>query len=190
MQAVGAPLTLAAGSNGISSVKSAAFTPSALGTWCFSASYADPSHTYNNSSDNSIDGCFTVTVAPPPQAPVVTSPVQAGCYQTGNGGATCVSWPGAVTGTAADPGGPGIATVTVAVKDPLGNWAQCSNNGTCTWSSSPAANKASGTSPWTMNFKTNSFPNKDTGWYLVVVTATDTAGNTGPSTSVAFQWTG
>jgi hypothetical protein len=184
-QNLGSPTV--SGGNG-SATATATFTPMTPGkTYCFAAYYAGDIN-YQASSDTSTDGCFTVSNAvPPPAAPVVSYPAVGACYHSNNGNSGgCSHWSGTITGTASDPGGPGIQNVQVAIEDANGKWWDGSGFNSAT----AVGQAASGTASWSYAFPIGDFPNKDTGQYNVVVTATDTLSNSGPSTLVSFIWNG
>jgi prepilin-type N-terminal cleavage/methylation domain-containing protein len=176
---------------GQTSVTSNGFTPSAAGSWCFSASYTPSSSTsYNASSDTSTDGCFTATNTPPPPNPDIQQPT-AKCYQVSASG-PCASWPGGTTqiqGTASDPSGPGLNSVTVEIYDLVTKmwW-----NGTAFSSASPTPNMATmasaGWATWTYSFPQGNFPND--GDYTIYVASTDSGGLNSLPDVVTVTWNG
>jgi hypothetical protein len=184
---VGSGTTLTPGANGTSTATSAPFTPSADGNWCFAAYYSG-GVSYNSSSDTSIDGCISVSGPP---APSISYPT-AGSYCTASG-KKCSKWSGAITGTAGDAGGPGIASVQVSIEDPNGKWW----NGTAFVTSATAvSNTATDTavandwSTWSYVFSSSSFPSGDTGHYTVLATSKDNNGVTGLPATATFTWKG
>ncbi|MFL5756011.1 MAG: beta strand repeat-containing protein, partial [Chloroflexota bacterium] len=81
-----------------------------------------------------------------------------------------------VTGTASDTGGSSLATVTVNIQSPSGNfW----NNTNHTWGST-VENTPSGTGSWDLTL--SSFSADGNGTYTITATATDGSGNTGTLT--------
>ena len=188
---VGGPVTLTASSPGIAKATSAAFTPSSAGTYCFAAYYSGNA-SYSPSSDTSTDGCFTVSGPPAPTILVPSS--SASCYNH-TGGGSCTMWPLAISGTAGDPGGPGVASVNIAIQDPNGLWW----NGTSYSSSTPLTFPAADTSgtgsfsTWKLPYPLVNLPSSDKGTYTVVATITDKTtptGVTGPAASQSFNWKG
>jgi prepilin-type N-terminal cleavage/methylation domain-containing protein len=176
--AAAAPLTAGANST---STASANFTPTAPGTYCFAVIYGGDSN-YNGSSDVSSDGCFTVTAFP---APVIVTPppppLPQACY--GGSGSCNTPWPGSFVGTATDPGGPGLATVFIALSTGSKYW-----NGTA-WvtSATPIWLPASGTTSWTYTFDHTKFQNGNN-TYTVVAESQDTGGTfSNQSNPVTFQ---
>jgi uncharacterized repeat protein (TIGR01451 family) len=115
-------VALTTGANNTSSSVSAAFVPTAVGTWCFAATYAGGS-TYGPSQDVSATECFTVI--PKPDASIVTAPQQATITlgQSNSDGATVTGNPaggsptGSVTFYAC---GPAVTSCTSATGTAIG----------------------------------------------------------------------
>ena len=187
--------SLASSGSGSATATSAPYHPTSAGSYCFAAYYGG-SASYNLSSDTSTDGCFTVSA---PQLPVVTQPVQGDYYAklgTGSGSTatTPAAWPLAISGTATDTGGPGLASVLVAIQTPGGKWW----NGTTFGSTSiqwNAASTSNGWANWTYPFLSTSYPTTGSassriGTYTVEVYSADTSGATSTAAVVTYTWQG
>ncbi len=115
---VGGPIALTAGAGDSASARSAAFTPTSPGTWCFYAVYGGDG-SYLGSSDSSANGCFTVTKA----ATATMSAPAAGSIVLGSSDSDTATVPG--NATAGSPTG----SVSFYVCGPLGSAAGCSSTG-------------------------------------------------------------
>lgn len=183
---------LTSNGSGSATATSASYHPTAAGSYCFAAYYGGSS-SYNSSSDTSSDGCFTVSA---PQTPVITSPVSSYFYSstgtgTGTTSANPAAWSGIVSGTATDTGGPGLASVYVAIESssPSKWW-----NGTrFATSSTPVWQPAvlvPGTGAWTYAFPSTDYPNNATGLYTIDVYSADSSGATSTAATVTYTWQG
>ena len=187
---VGSPVALTSGANNISTATSAAFTPTAGGTWCFAGSYSGDAN-YGASSDTSVNECFTVNGP----TTVVTFPTAGGSYiGSGSGNGTWTKadscTPPGICGTASDVGGT-IVSVKVSLQAP---------NGKCWDGNSPGSGAAnftatcdnyvavSGTTSWSLAWPGTAF-GANAGTYTLKVQATDSNGITVAAAPVTFKIT-
>lgn len=186
---VGVPVALTGTTGDVSTVTSDPFSPTSAGVYCFAAYYSGDG-TYANASDTTSDGCFTVAAATP--TATIDSPTDSSkCYSArGSGG--CDKWPAdAITGTAADPGGPGISSVVVTIEragNPGSWWNGTSFSSPTTVNLTPVDTSGNGSwATWNLALPASAFPSGNSS-YTITVRGTDKNGLTGPAQSSNISW--
>ncbi len=126
-----------------------------------------------NVQTTSTTATFTYDTTAPTSA--ITFPVNAAAYNA-------TGWTDAITGTAADVGGSGVASVEVSIQQGSGNYW----SGTAFNSATEVYLPATGTDTWTLAFADANFPAD--GAYTVHARATDEVGNVGSAATATFTY--
>jgi hypothetical protein len=159
---------------------SASFVPTASGTYCFAAYYTGSN--YSSSSDTTADGCFNVTVA----SPVVSiSQPSLTCYDHNGNGPCSTSWPGSISGTASDNGGPGLKSVQMTIEDTTSSKYWDTTNNSFDLNTATSFTLSGSLSNWTYTFNDSNFTSGHS--YSISVTAYDTSNNASSPASASFK---